>query len=213
MQSQYFIGVDLGQRRDRTAIAIIERSEIIAERPDPVTWARERVIRNQVRHLERISLGTPYTVVTQRIARMADKLAESGGCSVAVDATGVGLPVVDTLRIPVRLWRLLPVTIVYAERENYSDGFWRVPKRDLIASLQLAFDASEFSIARRLKDTPALVEELTSMRVTRRPSAATQYASPGTAHDDLALALALAWWAAQTRRPAQLGIEKPVLSR
>jgi hypothetical protein len=39
-----------------------------------------------------------------------------------------------------------------------------------------------------------------------------QYASPGAAHDDLAIALALAWWAAQTRRPAQLGVDKPLLS-
>jgi hypothetical protein len=212
MLSQYFMGVDLGQRRDRTAIAIIERSESIADRPDPVTWTRERVTRRQARHIERMPLGTPYTVVAQRIVRIADKLAAIGSCVVAIDATGVGLPVVDSLRMPAAAWRLMPVTIVYADRENYTDGFWRVPKRDLIASLQLAFDAGDFTIARDCKDTPALIEELTSMRASRRPTGAVQYASPGAAHDDLAIALALAWWAAQVRRPAQLGVDKPLLS-
>ena len=52
MHSELFIGLDLGQRRDPTAIAIIERSVHIADRPDPITWARERTIRHQVRHLE-----------------------------------------------------------------------------------------------------------------------------------------------------------------
>lgn len=88
MPNQYFMGVDLGQRRDRTAIAIIERSESIADRPDPVTWTRERVTRRQARHIERMPLGTPYTVVAQRIARIADKLAAIGSCVVAIDATG-----------------------------------------------------------------------------------------------------------------------------
>jgi hypothetical protein len=212
MPNQYFIGVDLGQRRDRTAIAILERSESVADRPDPVTWARPRITLQQLRHIERMPQGTPYTVVVQRVARIAGKLAALGSCTVAVDATGVGLPVVDSLRIPAVAWRLMPVTIVYADRENYCDGFWRVPKRDLIASLQLAFDASEFTIARDCKDTPVLIEELTAMRANRRPTGAVQYASPGAAHDDLAIALALAWWAAQIRRPAQLGVDKPLLS-
>jgi hypothetical protein len=212
MPSQYFIGVDLGQRRDRTAVAIIERSESVADRPDPVTWARERITLQQVRHLERMPQGTPYTVVTQRVERIAGQLSAQNSCTVAVDATGVGLPIVDSLRLPGAAWRLMPVTIVHAERESYSDGFWRVPKRDLIASLQLAFDAREFTIARDCKDTPALIEELTSMRANRRPSGAVQYASPGAAHDDLAIALALAWWAAQCRRPGSLGVDKPILS-
>ena len=124
-------------------------------------------------------LGTPYTVVAQRIARIADKLAAIGSCVVAIDATGVGLPVVDSLRMPATVWRLMPVMIVYADRESYTDGFWRVPKRDLIASLQLAFDACAFTIARDCRDTPVLIEELTAMRANRRPAGAVQYASPG----------------------------------
>jgi hypothetical protein len=51
------------------------------------------------------------------------------------------------------------------------------------------------------------------MRVTRRITGVTQYASPGSSHDDLAIALALAWWAVETRRPAPLGVNTPILCR
>jgi ABC-type phosphate/phosphonate transport system ATPase subunit len=67
MPSQYFIGVDLGQRRDRTAIGIIERSESIAERPDPV--------KNLIDYLERgHSLGEflgQFPTVTRDMAIQA----------------------------------------------------------------------------------------------------------------------------------------------
>jgi hypothetical protein len=213
MISEFFIGADLGQRRDPTALAIIERSERIADRPDPVTWNRERIVAFELRHLERMPLGTSYTVVVQRIERIARKLATLGTCSLIVDATGVGLPVIDSLRIPGAPWRLMPVTIGYTGQESYTDGFWRVPKRDLIAGLQLAFDAKAFTICKDLKDTPALLTELTSMRATRRITGVTQYASPGSSHDDLAIALSLAWWAVETRRPAPLGVNTPILCR
>ena len=35
--------------------------------------------------------------------------------------------------------------------------------------------------------------------------------APGTAHDDLALALALAWWGVETRHPATLGVDKRLI--
>jgi hypothetical protein len=157
-------------------------------------------------------LGTPYTGVVDRVERMARAVARTGLCTLAVDATGVGLPVIDALKIPGAPWRLMPVTINHSQSETYLDGFWRVPKRDLIAGLQLGFDAGTFTIARKLREAEALVQELISMRSTTRASGHTQYASPGTKHDDLALALSLAWWAAQTRRPATLGEPNRLLS-
>ena len=95
----------------------------------------------------------------------------------------------------------MPVTIGHADREIYVDGFWRVAKRDLMARLQIAFDFDELTIASDLPEAETLVEELTAMRASIRSSGHTRYESPGEAHDDLAIALALAWWGADTRRP------------
>jgi hypothetical protein len=211
MLNEFFAGIDLGQRRDRTAIAVIEKDILISDRPDPITWERPRITQYQVRHLQRLPLGTPYTAVVEHVARMARALAKTGPCTVAVDATGVGLPVVDALRMPGETWRLMPVTIGYADRGTYSDGFWRVPKRDLVAGLQLAFDAGRFTIASALPEAEALVEELCAMRANTRPSGAIQLASPGAKHDDLAIALSLAWWAAETRSPGELGVPNRLL--
>ena len=210
MQSELFIGLDLGQRRDPTAIAVIERSVRIADRPDPITWARERTIRHEVRHLEVLPLGTPYTAVTKRTERLCQKLTQLGICTLVVDATGVGLPVIDSLKQTRTEWRIMPVTIGHGFNQTQTDGFWRVPKRDLIAGLQLAFEARHLTISKHLKHTPDLIEQLTTMRATRRLTGVTQYASPTTGHDDLALALSLAWWAIETRRPGQLGVPNPL---
>ncbi len=208
---EFFLGLDLGQRRDRTAIAIIERTEVMAPQRDPVTWAPLVAARVGVRYLQRMPLHTPYTAISEHVIRIGRELAGAGQCTLAIDATGVGLPVVDALKIVNAPWRLMPVTIGSAAHEYYSDGFWRVPKRDLIAGLQLAFENHAFRIASRLRESKTLIEELASMRATTRLSGHTQFASPGAAHDDLAIALALAWWAADTRRPGQLGVNKPLV--
>jgi hypothetical protein len=208
---EFFLGLDLGQRRDRTAIAVIERAEILAPHRDPITWAPITSLQTAVRFLQRMPLHTPYTAISEHVIRIGRQLAALGQCTLAVDATGVGLPVVDALKIVNAPWRLMPVTIGSAAHEYYSDGFWRVPKRDLIASLQLAFENHAFRIAGRLRESQTLIEELASMRATTRLSGHTQFASPGAAHDDLAIALALSWWAAHTRRPGELGVNKPLI--
>ena len=113
-------------------------------------------------------MDTPYTAIVERVTRLANELAASTPCTVIVDATGVGLPVVDALRMPSARWRLMPVTIGHADRETYIDGFWRVPKRDLVARLQIAFDFEELTIPGDLEERETMVEELTAMRASMR---------------------------------------------
>ena len=211
LNRQYFIGVDLGQRRDRTAIVIIEVADIASNQRSAVTYAPDRRTRRAVRHMERLPLDTPYTAIVERVTRLANELAASNPCTVVVDATGVGLPVVDALRTPAARWRLMPVTIGHSDRDTYVDGFWRVAKRDLVARLQIAFDFEELTISRALPETETIVEELTAMRASLRGSGHTRYESPGHAQDDLAIALSLAWWAADSRRAGQLGEDKRLL--
>ena len=70
-----------------------------------------------------------------------------GPCTLVVDATGVGLPVIDSLKQPRTKWRLMPVTIGHGFNQTQTDGLWRVPKRDLVAGLQLAFEARHLTIS------------------------------------------------------------------
>ena len=64
---QYFVGVDLGQSADFTAVAVVERAELKGEW-DPVTFAWRKTAALRLRHLERTPLGTPYPDVVDRVA-------------------------------------------------------------------------------------------------------------------------------------------------
>src|SRR5437588_9590159 len=93
--TESFIGVDLGQRQDYTAICILERAELMFDTRDPVTWQCHRETRLEIRYLERIKLRTPYPDVIDRIRDVAMDPALADRRCLVVDATGAGIPIVD----------------------------------------------------------------------------------------------------------------------
>ena len=64
--SWFFVGVDLGKRRDPTAIAVVERAEVAGEW-DAFQAAYRQWVEYRVRHVERTRLGTPYPDVVERV--------------------------------------------------------------------------------------------------------------------------------------------------
>lgn len=109
------VGADIGQKRDPTAIVVTqyERVEISpAGVPlDPTGLGHDMLnlatgveepplydTRYVVRALERLPLDTPYPAVARRlnaVCRAMRRRDGSGECYLAVDATGVGRPIVD----------------------------------------------------------------------------------------------------------------------
>jgi hypothetical protein len=63
----YFVGLDLGQSRDHSALAVVERADLMLDEIDHMTYARLMERRYRVRFLERIALGTPYPNVVERV--------------------------------------------------------------------------------------------------------------------------------------------------
>ena len=94
---RYFVGVDFGQSKDHTAIAVLERAETTGAR-DAVQFAWKKEVSLQLRYLERVPLGTPYTEVVRRVVQVTQWHEIACRCRLAVDGTGVGRPVVDLLR-------------------------------------------------------------------------------------------------------------------
>src|SRR5882762_6644091 len=90
---RFLIGLDLGKSHDPTAIAILERKELIGEW-DPVMYAHKRMVAMQLRYLERIPLGTSYPDVVKHVEHIARSADLRKQCYLMVDATGVGPPVV-----------------------------------------------------------------------------------------------------------------------
>ena len=138
----FFIGLDLSQKRDYTAIGIVETAEIFAGM-DWRTYERLNTKVVNVRHLERVRLGTSYLAVAERVRQVANSRQLVGRCALVMDATGLGGPVLEMLRNARLGCEIIPVTITGGDRETNSGGMWRVPKRDLINRLQLMFERKE----------------------------------------------------------------------
>ena len=192
--SWFFVGVDLGQKQDFTAIAIVERVELRGEWSQMYfAWRKEVALR--LRYLERVPLETPYTEVVERVVEVTHSRELLGKCRLAVDATGVGAPVVDLLRRAGPGCTLLPATITSGDMETLSNGTYRIPKRDLIIGLQVALELGRIQIAGRVPYAEELRAELAAMEVKVTISGNEQYGAwRAGKHDDLVFALALAYW-------------------
>ena len=57
--ARFYVGVDLGQAQDHSAIAVVERAELVFPERDPITYSFRAETRYTVRHAERIALGSP----------------------------------------------------------------------------------------------------------------------------------------------------------
>jgi len=196
-KKRYYVGVDLGQKQDYTAIAVVERCAVAGEL-DRVTWERRIEVGHSLRHLERVALGTPYTEVVGRVREVARSGDLAGRCLVVVDATGVGGAVIDLLRGADLGCELMAVTITGGERASRSGGGWMVPKRDLVVGLEVMLETGSLRIATGLREGETFIKELTGMRVKVSAGRREQFEAwrEGT-HDDLVLAAALACWRAR----------------
>jgi hypothetical protein len=85
-ETRFFIGVDLGQSSDPTAIAIVRRV------------GEEKAAVFQVGHLERVPLHTPYPAIVNRVKQLMSHPICAGNADLAIDQTGVGGPVADMFR-------------------------------------------------------------------------------------------------------------------
>jgi phage FluMu gp28-like protein len=196
--SDYFVGVDLGQKHDYTAVCVVERTEEMYDVHDRVTWERKRETRYLLRHMERVRLGTPYTEVVERICEVAGEPKIRGRCELVVDATGVGGPVVDMLRRSAGC-EVVPVTITGGDAVIKNGREWRVPKRDLVIGLQVMFEKEEVQISGSMAETGKFMKELMGMRVKVSAAGHDSYGSRREgSHDDLVLAAALGCWRAKT---------------
>lgn len=192
--SNFYLGIDLGQRRDHTAIAVVER------RDARLAFLAPQLGGVYVRHLERVPLGTPYPRVVERVREILRHDELAGRSSVAVDATGVGGPVVEMLRGARLGCEVCPVTITGGAREHAAGVGWNVPKKDLMAEVQVLLEKGELRIAKRLKEAGALLRELINVKFRQTDSGSVKMGAEGAGeHDDLVIALALACWKAKRR--------------
>jgi phage FluMu gp28-like protein len=177
---RFFVGVDLGKKHDYSTIVIVEKcgDELL------------------VRGAERIPLGTPYSRLVEILREVVRRPELAGRCSVVVDATGLGEPVMEMIRRGDLGCDVTAAVISGGNRagRKKTGKYKTVPKHDLMIGLQVALEDEELKIARRMTETRALVKELTDMRVNDRGGMGAEGSGQ---HDDLVMAVALACWRAK----------------
>jgi hypothetical protein len=215
-----YVGVDLGQQRDYTAISVTEKVLLPTgnyRREPYFDWDTQRArwhsVENgrpeyRVRHLERPALGTSYVEVVERILELLTSL-EDKELVLAVDTTGVGRPVADMLKAGIRDWlesnrrREITsawITITGGDSVTKAEGGGlRVPKRDLASAPLLLMQNKQLKIAAEMPLTETLRKELLNFKV--KINIATAHDSYEAwregDHDDLVLSVALACWAGE----------------
>ena len=111
------IGVDIGQKRDPTAICVAE----VDLRPRECSQDLDKKSTHfLIRHLERLLLGTPYPEVARRIGKISNDLRQRIGARpvIYLDATGVGQPIEDLLREEDSEAWIRPVYFNYGDRRK-----------------------------------------------------------------------------------------------
>jgi hypothetical protein len=202
----YFVGLDLGQSADFTALAIVQSGKERNAEGRPTRFLH-------LRHLERYPLRTPYTTIADGVATLMRSEALNAyeydplinrtakpKVELIVDKTGVGVAVTDLLKA--RGLKFTSVTIHGGEKVTRSGGGYNVPKLDLVAALEVPFHSETLKVAEGLELWGVLREELMNFR--RKVNTKTAHTSfehwRETDHDDLVLAAALACWGAVGRR-------------
>lgn len=188
------IGVDIGQRRDPTAIAVVEieyRYAVKLEGNEP-----RKESHYMVRCLERLALGTAYPQVARRVGEISRsvKTLTGRGPNVYVDATGVGQPIVDILKESSPASGVWAVYFTHGDRriENREERTLSLGKAFLVSRLQSLLQFGRL----HLPDTPdaeVLAGELLDYEIRIGEDANEKYGAFKVGrHDDLVTALGLA---------------------
>jgi hypothetical protein len=173
----HIIGVDLGQTSDYTAITILEKLENTVY---------------GIRYLERVR-NTSYTTIVMRLNHLVKRLPVRP--YMAVDATGVGRPVVDMIRDANLAATVYAITLTGGDSVIRNGMELHVPKRDVASAIAVLLQAGRFRVARGLKESETLLRELQSFRVRISLAGHDSYgARRDQEHDDLVLAVGLAAW-------------------
>lgn len=196
-------GLDLGQVRDFSALAVVERLHVLPPGMSYEHWERHQddvvpptlTEEVHVRHLQRWQLGTPYGRIVDDVGELMrrDEMADAW---LYFDATGVGVAVRDMLMQAYTAGRMgahwpLAITLTGADRSTGR----HVAKRDLMSRLQVLLQQGRLRIAAGLPLADVLERELTSFRLKLSAAGRDSYEvqrREGEGHGDLTIAVALA---------------------
>lgn len=150
----YVMGVDLARLHDFTVLTVVDKTT-----KQVVAWKRFNQIDWQSQYFQIIALARQYHA------------------TVVIDSTGIGDPIVETLRGAGLML------------EPYKIGT-NIAKKQLIDNLRVHIEQGRISYP----PLPVLIDELERYQSHQTASGVIQYSAPEGKHDDAVISLALAAW-------------------
>lgn len=155
-----------------------------------------------MRYLQRWQLGTSYPDIVEDVAKFLARPPLLGNRTVlAVDATGVGRPVVDQFaRLSLKAV-LVPITITGAQalgaHRDKKYG-WRVPKKDLVGVLQMLLGQGRLKVA-KIPERDTWVKELRTFKIKKDKETGNESWEGWRVgdKDDVVLSVAISAWLAE----------------
>lgn len=181
------VGADIGKKTDPTAIIVTEEQD------------RGGVDHYVSRLVERLRIGTPYPAVADRIVEIVRNLEARSEArawtdndfriETWIDATGVGLPIVDLVREQGVNARAAIFT-GSDKLTEHPDDVVSIGKAFMIGRLQVLLQADRLHLPINA-EAAALVTELADYQIEVSERAHVSFNAPSGKHDDLVIALGL----------------------
>lgn len=202
-QKRYFIGVDIGQVADHTAIALVEA--IPGEKKEDQAGPGFRL---RCSFLQVLPLGIQFRDVARRLSKIEEKLSPAGSVTILVDATGPGQPVPELIR-EVAKSVVISCRFTSGDEPSYEWDYWKLPKAAVVTNLKIFLQDGLLEIAGKSRDPErerAINEMLVELRdfqynQPKEGARAESFEAKVGTHDDMVTALGLACWGARRYGP------------
>lgn len=206
----FYLGLDLGQAADYSALAVVEEPIFCPQLGGWVSggaltpelrdiyprawhlWAAQAPTKPPLwlRSLMRYPLRTPYPEIVADVVRRLGT-APRDDAELVIDGTGVGAAVVDMFRYSALPFKPYSVIITGGVQQDFN----HVPKRDLIGALQVAIQTRRLEPSQHTKEIETFLSEMQTYAIKLTNTGHDTYNARGDSqHDDLVLAVALAVW-------------------
>jgi len=183
----FLLGLDLGQRRDYSALAIAQRTP---------PWGKGASY--LIRHLQRWRLGTPYQRVVDDVRALLNQTPLLGCSRLILDETGVGVPIKELFEQAHLPAPITGVMITGGSEAINAGRSWHVAKSILAGTVEVLLQNGRLKIAPALPEAATLTRELANFEVRISDAGHARFGSwRENEHDDLVLAAALACWAGE----------------
>jgi hypothetical protein len=208
--SNFFLGVDLGQAQDYSALAILEyRPDRQCPSPGPVYDCSS---------VRRWPLGTDYHKVVSEMVKLIYYSKELHGCHLAIDQTGVGRPIVEMFTRALFSGAQLelsihPIAITAGIGESYHppDQSFHIAKSILVSTALAAMGEGRLRYTKQGKEVETVKNELRNFRTKVTAAGNETFLAREGQNDDILLAVTMAAWLLECDQRRRAVFEGPVV--